>query len=85
MPEHAALGRIRHKEVFVKRDEGMTKGVAAVVVTYNRRALLARCIESLLNQTWPDMDIWVIDNASTDIRPASCVGAGLRICMDHGR
>ena len=50
----------------MKRDEGMTKVVAAVVVTYNRRALLARCIESLLGQTWPDMDIWVIDNASTD-------------------
>ena len=44
----------------------MTKGVAAVVVTYNRRALLARCIECLLRQTTPDLDIWVIDNASTD-------------------
>ena len=50
----------------MKRDEGMTKGVAAVVVTYNRRVLLARCIDCLLRQTQPDMDIWVIDNASTD-------------------
>lgn len=44
----------------------MTKGVAAVVVTYNRRALLARCIDCLLRQTAPGLDIWVIDNASTD-------------------
>lgn len=50
----------------MKRDEGMTKCVAAVVVTYNRRALLARCVECLLRQSAPDMDIWVIDNASTD-------------------
>lgn len=44
----------------------MAKGIAAVVVTYNRRALLARCVDCLLRQTWPDLDIWVIDNASTD-------------------
>lgn len=50
----------------MKRDEGMTKGVAAVVVTYNRKALLRQCVASLLGQTWADMDIWVIDNASTD-------------------
>lgn len=44
----------------------MTKSVAAVVVTYNRRALLAECIRCLQCQTAPDMDILVIDNASTD-------------------
>lgn len=44
----------------------MTKGVAAVVVTYNRKTLLRQCVASLLGQTWADMDIWVIDNASTD-------------------
>ncbi len=50
----------------MKRDEGMEKGVAAVVVTYNRRALLAQCVECLLRQSAPELDIWVIDNASTD-------------------
>ena len=50
----------------MKRDEVMTKGVAAVVVTYNRRALLARCVDCLLGQSEPGLDIWVIDNASTD-------------------
>lgn len=40
--------------------------VAAVVVTWNRRALLLECLESLRAQTFRDMDILVIDNASTD-------------------
>lgn len=40
--------------------------VAAVVVTYNRRALLAQCLERLLAQSGPLTHIYVIDNASTD-------------------
>ena len=39
--------------------------VAAVVVTYNRLALLQKCIEHLLDQTLP-CDILVVNNASTD-------------------
>ena len=40
--------------------------VAAVVVTWNRRALLMECLDCLRAQTWRDMAILVIDNASTD-------------------
>ncbi len=40
--------------------------VAAVVVTYNRKELLKECISALLNQTYKNLDIFVIDNASTD-------------------
>lgn len=39
--------------------------VAAVVVTYNRKVLLAKCIEKLQAQT-KTLDILIIDNASTD-------------------
>lgn len=39
--------------------------VAAIVVTYNRKALLAKCIEKLQAQT-KALDILIIDNASTD-------------------
>lgn len=43
------------------------KKVAAVVVTYNRKALLLENIESLLSQTKKEiLDIYIIDNASTD-------------------
>ncbi len=42
------------------------KRIAAVVVTYNRKALLLECLEALLAQTRPLDAIYVIDNASTD-------------------
>ena len=44
----------------------MLDTVAAVIVTYNRKELLAECILALLNQTHPLNKIFVIDNASTD-------------------
>lgn len=44
----------------------MGKKVAAVVVTYNRKKDLLECIESLLKQTYADMEIFIIDNGSTD-------------------
>lgn len=40
--------------------------VAAVVVTYNRLALLRQCLHALTQQTVMPDSIWVIDNASTD-------------------
>lgn len=47
--------------------ENLRNGVkiAAIVVTYNRKELLADCIECLINQS-QKCDIIVIDNASTD-------------------
>ncbi|MDB5045257.1 MAG: hypothetical protein JWQ08_1307, partial [Deinococcus sp.] len=44
-------------------------GTAAIVVTYNRKALLDRCLTLLLSQTAPLEQIYVIDNASTDGTP----------------
>jgi len=46
--------------------EGLRHTVAAVVVTYNRKELLARCLDALLAQTYPLDAIYVVDNASTD-------------------
>ena len=41
--------------------------VIAVVVTYNRKELLCECLDSLLSQeTNSSLDVFVIDNASTD-------------------
>lgn len=40
--------------------------IAAVVVTFNRKALLISCLEALLAQSTPLWRIHVIDNASTD-------------------
>jgi rhamnopyranosyl-N-acetylglucosaminyl-diphospho-decaprenol beta-1,3/1,4-galactofuranosyltransferase len=43
--------------------------VAAVVVTFNRKELLARCLEAVLAQTRRAERVYVIDNASTDGTP----------------
>ncbi len=40
--------------------------IIAVIVTYNRKELLKESIEALRSQTYKDMDILVVDNASTD-------------------
>lgn len=40
--------------------------IAAVVVTYNRKDLLRRCLQCLRDQQGAALDLWVIDNASTD-------------------
>lgn len=42
------------------------KKVIAIVVTYNRKELLAENINALKNQTYNNFDILIIDNASTD-------------------
>jgi len=47
-----------------KVDSEMT--IAAVVVTFNRKALLAECLDALLQQTRPLDMILVIDQASSD-------------------
>ena len=40
--------------------------IAAVVVTYNRKELLKKCIQHILEQSVDSLDIVVIDNGSTD-------------------
>ena len=40
--------------------------VVAVVVTYNRKNLLKECIDALLQSNYDNLQIAVIDNASTD-------------------
>ncbi len=44
----------------------MPESIVAVVVTFNRKALLAQCLAALLHQTRPLDKLYVIDQASTD-------------------
>ncbi|MDR1753723.1 MAG: glycosyltransferase family 2 protein [Eubacterium sp.] len=44
----------------------MGNNTAAVVVTYNRKELLLKCIDCLCKQEGADCDIIIIDNASSD-------------------
>ena len=44
----------------------MNNSVCAVVVTFNRKELLVKCLDSLLNQSLKLQAIYVVDNNSTD-------------------
>ena len=44
----------------------MDNRIAAVIVTYNRKELLKECIEKLMNQTYSEFDVLIIDNHSSD-------------------
>lgn len=50
--------------------------VCAVMVTYNRNALLLKALESILRQQRPVQAIYLIDNASTDNTPEALIAAG---------
>lgn len=44
----------------------MNDSVAAVVVTFNRKEMLLKCLQGILFQTHPVDALFIIDNASTD-------------------
>ena len=49
----------------MKIEENLDK-ILAIVVTYNRKELLKESIEALLNQTYKNFDILIVDNNSSD-------------------
>ena len=51
--------------------------ISAVVVTYNRKALLMECLHALLSQTRLPDEIIVLDNASTDGTKELLVSEGM--------
>lgn len=46
-----------------------TPEISVVIVNWNRRALLERCLESLTRQAFTDFELMVVDNGSTDGSP----------------
>ena len=44
----------------------MSYNIACVIVTYNRKSLLKRCLDAVVAQTYPPKVVYIADNASTD-------------------
>lgn len=40
--------------------------ISLIIATYNRGPLIARTLDSVLNQTWPPEEVVVVDDCSTD-------------------
>src|SRR6185369_5963662 len=46
--------------------QSMGRLLSVVLVTWNSAHDLPRCLEAIAQQTWPDVELIVVDNASTD-------------------
>src|SRR3954454_10705074 len=47
-------------------NEAMGRLASVVLVTWNRAPHLPRCLAAIAQQSWPDVELIVVDNASTD-------------------
>jgi len=50
----------------VSRDSRVCPSVSLVVVNFNGKELLRQCLQSLLDTDYPNFEVVVVDNASTD-------------------
>jgi GT2 family glycosyltransferase len=72
----AARSRFGPPPVRIPRTRRSTPRVSVVVATRERPDLLAVCLRSLHQQTYPDLELIVVDNAPSTDRTASVVRGG---------
>lgn len=61
----------------MRSDRPVASGLWAIVVTYNRKALLIEAIQALRAQTLVPAHILIVDNASADGTPEALLDAGI--------
>ncbi|MDT3425169.1 glycosyltransferase involved in cell wall biosynthesis [Paenibacillus forsythiae] len=79
----AALGGRRVSEART----GTAPKISVIITTYNRKAFLRQAVESILAQDYPNKEVVVIDDASTDgteVLMAECFGDEPRVIYMRG-
>ncbi len=65
--ERSAAARIRSKSSEECRAAGAARPLVTVAIpTFNRADLVEQCVRSVMEQTYPNIEILVSDNASSD-------------------
>jgi GT2 family glycosyltransferase len=59
-----ALKQLHTSQNLISQDYGQM--VSVVILNYNKKEYLAKCIASVLEIDWPRLDVIVVDNASSD-------------------
>ena len=59
--------------------------VSVIIPTFNREQTLERAIESVLNQTFPNIELIIVDDGSTDSTELICEGKNLRYFKTENR
>lgn len=66
------------------RDKVNSSKIACVIVTYNRKVLLKRCLDAVTKQTFKPCTVFIMDNASTDGTIDSVKEWGYYECQKNG-
>ncbi|MDO4284060.1 MAG: glycosyltransferase family 2 protein [Eubacteriales bacterium] len=64
--ESCAKGGKSHTEASPRTAAGRGPQVAVIVPVYNKAHTIRRCIESILGQTYRNLELWLIDDGSGD-------------------
>lgn len=46
--------------------------ISIIVPVYNAEPYLDNCLDSIAAQTWGNLEVWLVDDGSTDASPALC-------------
>ena len=46
--------------------------ISIIVPVYNAEPYLDNCLDSIAAQTWENLEVWLVDDGSTDASPALC-------------